>query len=70
MTYERQTFTDFDESNPLCAKHLNHIEDGIVALEEALGDGVTPSVSFRYDETTGALYYEVSDAEVLDEAVF
>jgi hypothetical protein len=33
-------------------------------------DGVTPSVSFRYDEATGGLYYEVTDAEVLDEVVF
>lgn len=29
MSYTKQNFVDFDESNPLSAKHLNHIEDGI-----------------------------------------
>lgn len=41
MAYQKQTFTDFDESNPLCARHLNHIEDGIVELEKELEE-VTP----------------------------
>ena len=39
MAYQRQHFTDFDESNPLCARHLNHIEDGIATLEAELENG-------------------------------
>lgn len=41
MAYQRQTFTDFDENNPLCARHLNHIENGIVEIENKL-DEATP----------------------------
>lgn len=33
MAYERQTFIDFDENNPLRAANLIHIEDGIIANE-------------------------------------
>ena len=33
-------------------------------------DGKTPSVSFRYDSTTGNLYYEVVDAVNGDEVVW
>ena len=32
--------------------------------------GNTPSITFRYDEETGNLYYSVKDAEVLDEVKF
>ena len=33
-------------------------------------DGKTPSVSFRYDATTGNLYYEVTDATNGDEVLW
>lgn len=32
--------------------------------------GLTPSVSLRYDEATGGLYYDVGEMEVLDEEAF
>ena len=36
MAYNRQTFVD--EETVLTANHLKHIEDGILDLEESLGD--------------------------------
>ena len=40
-------------------------------LKGEKGDsGLSPSVLFRYDESTGNLYYVVSDAEILDEEAF
>ena len=41
------------------------------SLKGEKGDkGTPPSFSFRYDEATGGLYYEVGDVEVLDEVAF
>ena len=36
MAYEKQTFIDGE--TVLMAEHLNHIEDGISVVDEALGD--------------------------------
>ena len=36
MPYVRQTFTDFDESDPLTAAKMIHIEDGIAGAHEVL----------------------------------
>lgn len=34
QNYQKQVFTDLDENDPLTAAKMDHIEDGIVALEE------------------------------------
>lgn len=45
MAYQRQTFTD--NKTVLKAEHLEHIEDGIVAIEEALVGGALESLAIQ-----------------------
>lgn len=49
-------------------------EEWLASLKGDKGDqgerGLTPSVSLRYDEATGGLYYDVGEMEVLDEEAF
>lgn len=45
MAYQKQTFTD--NKTVLKAEHLEHIEDGIVAIEEALVGGALESLAIQ-----------------------
>lgn len=49
MAYEKQNFTD---GKVLTAAHLNHIENGILAIEKAIENGGTSGVAARLSEIT------------------
>ena len=53
MAYQKQTFTD--NTTVLKASHLDHIEDGIVAVESALGttDGKVSTVEGKVTALEG-----------------
>lgn len=49
MAYEKQTFVD---GNPLSAAELDHIEEGIIALEDKMEESGAGIVAIKIEEVT------------------
>lgn len=60
MSYERQTFTD--GRTRLSAHHMNHIEDGIVAIDEVISNNVLLVDNYIKDNVASGINACISDA--------
>lgn len=55
MPYAKQTWADLDPARPLSAVRMNHIEDGIAAVDTAITNGLAAEVTARDAAIASAL---------------